>query len=87
MIRDFHLADFLTLANGVCGTSAVFFAMDHVRFASTPKIYAAGAFVVLALVFDVMDGRVPRRWAVSSIRWPTSSVSASPPRPWRSRWA
>jgi CDP-diacylglycerol--serine O-phosphatidyltransferase len=60
MIRDFHLADFLTLANGVCGTAAVFFAMDHIRFASTGKVYAAGVFVVLALVFDVMDGRVAR---------------------------
>jgi CDP-diacylglycerol--serine O-phosphatidyltransferase len=60
MIRDFHLADFLTLANGVCGTAAVFFAMDHIRFKSTGKIYAAGVFVVLALVFDVLDGRVAR---------------------------
>ena len=60
MIRDFHLADFLTLANGVCGTAAVFFAMDHIRFKSTGKIYAAGLFVVLALVFDVADGRVAR---------------------------
>jgi CDP-diacylglycerol--serine O-phosphatidyltransferase len=60
MIRDFHLADFLTLANGVCGTAAVFFAMDHIRFRSTGKIYAAGVFVVLALVFDVLDGRVAR---------------------------
>lgn len=60
MIRDFHLADFLTLANGVSGTAAVFFAMDHVRFAATGKIYAAGAFVVMALVFDVLDGRVAR---------------------------
>ena len=60
MIRDFHLADFLTLANGVCGTAAVFLAMDHIRFASTGKVYAAGAFVVLALIFDVLDGRVAR---------------------------
>lgn len=60
MIRDFHLADFLTLANGACGTAAVFFAMDHVRQGSFGKVYAACAFVVLALVFDVMDGRVAR---------------------------
>ncbi|HUG53401.1 MAG TPA: CDP-diacylglycerol--serine O-phosphatidyltransferase [Vicinamibacteria bacterium] len=60
MIRDFHLADFLTLANGACGTAAIFFAMDHVRVGSAEKVYAAGAFVVLALVFDVMDGRVAR---------------------------
>jgi CDP-diacylglycerol---serine O-phosphatidyltransferase len=60
MIRDFHLADFLTLANGACGTAAIFFSMDHVRAGSIGKVYAAGAFVVLALFFDVMDGRVAR---------------------------
>jgi CDP-diacylglycerol--serine O-phosphatidyltransferase len=60
MIRDFHLADFFTLANGACGTAAIFFAMDHVRLAAVSKIYAAGVFEVMALFFDVMDGRVAR---------------------------
>jgi len=60
MIRDFHLADFLTLSNGACGTAAIFFSMDHVRAGSIGKVYAAGAFIVLALFFDVMDGRVAR---------------------------
>ena len=60
MIRDFHLADFLTLANGACGTAAIFFSMDHVRAGSIGKVYAAGLFIVLALFFDVMDGRVAR---------------------------
>jgi CDP-diacylglycerol--serine O-phosphatidyltransferase len=60
MIRDFHLADFLTLANGACGTAAIFLAMDHVREARVDKVYAAGLLVVGALVFDVMDGRVAR---------------------------
>src|SRR5437867_12735312 len=60
MIRDFHLADLFTLANGGSGTAALFFAMDHVREARVGKLYAAGAFVALALVFDVMDGRVAR---------------------------
>ena len=60
MIRDFHLADFLTLANGASGTAAIFFAMDHVRAGSIGKVYAAGLFVVLALFFDVMDGRIAR---------------------------
>jgi len=60
MIRDFHLADLLTLANGGCGTAALFLAMDHVREAGLGKLYAAGAFVAAALVFDVMDGRVAR---------------------------
>lgn len=60
MIRDFHLADAFTLANGACGTAALFFAMDHVRESGFRKVYAAGAFIVLALVFDVLDGRIAR---------------------------
>jgi CDP-diacylglycerol--serine O-phosphatidyltransferase len=60
MIRDFHLADAFTLANGACGTAALFFAMDHVREHGAGKVYAAGAFIVLALVFDVLDGRIAR---------------------------
>jgi CDP-diacylglycerol--serine O-phosphatidyltransferase len=60
MIRDFHLADFLTLANGGGGTAAVFLSMDHVREAGVHKLYAAGAAIVCALFFDVMDGRIAR---------------------------
>ena len=60
MIRDFHLADFFTLANGCCGTAAIFLAMHHVRFAGPGGIYAAGMLVVGALVFDVLDGRIAR---------------------------
>lgn len=60
MIRDFHLADFFTLANGCCGTAAIFLAMHHVREASADKVYAAGILVVAALFFDVMDGRIAR---------------------------
>jgi CDP-diacylglycerol--serine O-phosphatidyltransferase len=67
MIRDFHMADFFTLANGASGAGAIFLAMDHVREARTDKIYLAGLLVVAALVFDVMDGRVARwRGAVSA---------------------
>jgi CDP-diacylglycerol--serine O-phosphatidyltransferase len=60
MIRDFHLADFFTLANGCCGTAAIFLAMDHVREARHDKVYAAGLLVAGALVFDVLDGRIAR---------------------------
>ncbi len=60
MIRDFHLADVFTLANGCCGTAAIFFAMNHVRDARPGAIHAAGMFVVAALVFDVLDGRIAR---------------------------
>lgn len=60
MIRDFNLADFFTLANGCCGTGAIFLAMEHVREARAERVYAAGLLVVAALVFDVLDGRIAR---------------------------
>lgn len=60
MIRDFDVADFFTLANGAAGTAAIFFCLDHVREARVEKLYAAGLAIVLALVFDVLDGRVAR---------------------------
>ena len=60
MIRSFHLADVFTLANGCCGTAAIFLAMTHMREAATERVYAAGALIFLALVFDVVDGRVAR---------------------------
>ena len=66
MIRDFHLADFLTLANGGSGMAAVFLAMDHVRDGRANRIYAAALLVVAALVFDVLDGRVARSRHVAS---------------------
>ena len=68
MIREFHLADLFTLANGGCGTAALFLAMDHVREAGVGKLYAAGALVAAALVFDVMDGRVAR-WRHRASPW------------------
>jgi CDP-diacylglycerol--serine O-phosphatidyltransferase len=60
MIRDFHLADLLTLANGACGTAAIFLAMTHVRTRDLGSVYAAGGLIVLALLLDVLDGRVAR---------------------------
>jgi CDP-diacylglycerol--serine O-phosphatidyltransferase len=60
MIRDFHLADVFTLANGACGTAAIFLAMEHVREARAETVYLAGLLIVSALVFDVLDGRVAR---------------------------
>jgi CDP-diacylglycerol--serine O-phosphatidyltransferase len=60
LLRSFHLADFFTLANGACGTAAIFLAMAHMREAMAARLYAAGVLIGLALVFDVVDGRVAR---------------------------
>lgn len=60
MLREFHLADVLTLANAACGVSAVFCAMLYMESLS-PAIYLAAAVLTpAALVFDWLDGRVAR---------------------------
>ena len=66
MIRDFHVADFFTLANGACGTAAIFLAMEHIRDPRPGRVYAALVLVVAAFVFDVLDGRIARRRHTSS---------------------
>jgi CDP-diacylglycerol--serine O-phosphatidyltransferase len=60
MIREFHLADWFTLGNAVCGTAAVFATMTYVQTAAVGHIYFACALIFLALIFDILDGRVAR---------------------------
>ena len=60
MIRGFHLADFLTLANAACGVGAMFFAMAYVADRSIAYFFASAALAPAALVFDTLDGRVAR---------------------------
>ena len=60
MVREFHLADFFTLANAACGMAAVFLAMQYVSSQSTVHFFAAAAMAPAAFIFDVLDGRVAR---------------------------
>ena len=60
MIREFHLADWFTLANAVSGVGALFSMMSYLQTGATLHIYLACALVVVALAFDVVDGRVAR---------------------------
>src|SRR5262245_27053609 len=60
MIRQFHLADFLTLANAACGTGAIFLAMLYAATGAPSYFFAAAALAPLAFVFDVLDGYVAR---------------------------
>ena len=60
MIRGFHLADFLTLANAACGVGAVFCAMFYVAEGGLGYFYAAAALAPAAFIFDTFDGKVAR---------------------------
>ncbi len=60
MIREFHLADWFTLANAVCGIGAMFSVMTYLQTEDVRHVYFAGGMVVAALVFDILDGRIAR---------------------------
>jgi CDP-diacylglycerol--serine O-phosphatidyltransferase len=60
MIREFHLADWFTLGNAICGTAAIFSTISYVQTGVVRHVYFACALVLAALVFDIVDGRVAR---------------------------
>jgi CDP-diacylglycerol---serine O-phosphatidyltransferase len=60
MIRGFHVADFFTLGNAACGTGCVLLAMLYMQSQSLRTFLAAAVLAPIALVFDVLDGRIAR---------------------------
>jgi CDP-diacylglycerol--serine O-phosphatidyltransferase len=60
MIREFHLADWFTLGNAICGTAAVFSTITYVQTGEVRHVYFACGLVLAALLFDIFDGRVAR---------------------------
>jgi CDP-diacylglycerol--serine O-phosphatidyltransferase len=60
MIREFHLADWFTLANAFCGVGALFSVMSYLQTREVVHLYFACALIPIALVFDVLDGRIAR---------------------------
>ncbi|MGH9833123.1 MAG: CDP-diacylglycerol--serine O-phosphatidyltransferase [Blastocatellia bacterium] len=60
MIRSFHLADLFTIANGFCGVGAIFEAMKFLNTNDAWHLYLAASLIPVALVFDVLDGRIAR---------------------------
>ena len=65
MIREFHLADWFTLGNAVCGVGALFSTMTYLETKDVVHVYFACALVFAGLVFDVLDGRIAR-WRQNS---------------------
>jgi len=76
MLRDFHLADWLTLANAMCGTGAIFLCMRALQELDTSLLLYAVMLIPLAFVFDVLDGRVARsRQSASTLGRELDSLS------------
>ena len=60
MLRTFHLADFVTLANAACGMLSVFYSMLYIDSRAVVHFFIAAAMMPAAFVFDVLDGRIAR---------------------------
>lgn len=60
MIREFHLADFFTLANAACGVLALFFSMQYLIDRQIADFFLAAAMAPAAFIFDILDGRIAR---------------------------
>jgi CDP-diacylglycerol--serine O-phosphatidyltransferase len=60
MIRDFRVADFLTLGNGFAGMGSVLASMKYVATNDITFLQVAFALLPISLVCDFLDGRVAR---------------------------
>ena len=60
LIRDFTLADFITLANATSGMGAVLAVMHYLVNDDGRYLWLAFGLLPFALLFDYMDGRVAR---------------------------
>lgn len=60
MIRDFTLADLITLANGFAGTGSILATLQYLDTRDRRILWVAFALPPLGMVFDFLDGRVAR---------------------------
>jgi CDP-diacylglycerol--serine O-phosphatidyltransferase len=60
MIRDFQLADLLTLSNAFMGTISILCVLKFLETQNRNFLWGSFAALPFALVFDVFDGRVAR---------------------------
>jgi CDP-diacylglycerol---serine O-phosphatidyltransferase len=60
MLRDFTLADVITLANGASGMSSVLSLLEYLVSDDRRWLWTAFAFFPVAMVADYLDGRVAR---------------------------
>jgi CDP-diacylglycerol--serine O-phosphatidyltransferase len=60
MLRDFRAADFFTLGNGFAGSGAIFAFMRFCAGEQRSFFWLGAALIPVALVMDILDGRVAR---------------------------
>ncbi|KAL0570825.1 CDP-diacylglycerol-serine O-phosphatidyltransferase [Marasmius crinis-equi] len=65
LVRNFRLADLVTIMNGVCGSFSIFSSARYLLGNDPDYLWSALAFPLAGLMFDFMDGKVAR-WRNSS---------------------
>lgn len=60
MLRDFHIADLITLGNGFCGMGAILALMKYQVSQDRDYMLLAFGLLPVALAMDIADGRVAR---------------------------
>lgn len=60
MLRSFGAADFMTLLNGAAGMGAVLAFVDHCTTKRALSLWIGVALLPVALLMDILDGRVAR---------------------------
>jgi CDP-diacylglycerol---serine O-phosphatidyltransferase len=60
MVRALHLADVFTLGNAASGFAAVLSLMFYMTDPALAWFAAAAGLTIVALVFDILDGRIAR---------------------------
>ncbi|CAK5277436.1 unnamed protein product, partial [Mycena citricolor] len=64
-LRNFRLADLVTIMNGVCGSFSIFSSAHYLVNNDIDYLWSALAFPLAGLMFDFFDGKVAR-WRKSS---------------------
>ncbi len=67
MLRDFQPADFLTLGNGFAGMGSVLASLKYLVSRDATYLWWAFGLLPMALVMDVLDGRIARMREEASI--------------------
>ncbi|KAI0763674.1 CDP-diacylglycerol--serine O-phosphatidyltransferase [Irpex lacteus] len=60
LVRNFRLADLVTIMNGVCGSFSIFMSAKYLLTNDVDYLWSALIFPVAGLMFDFMDGKIAR---------------------------
>ncbi|PCH38084.1 CDP-diacylglycerol--serine O-phosphatidyltransferase [Wolfiporia cocos MD-104 SS10] len=60
LVRNFRLADLVTIANGICASFSIFMSAKYLVTNDEDYLWSALAFPYAGLMFDFLDGKVAR---------------------------